>query len=59
MLSKAHSLVWLCRWSEEYRDHKVHTGEAIEDFEDFGKLGQSFVSVDELEEVDLGSGGVS
>jgi hypothetical protein len=25
------------------------TGEAIEDFEDFGKLGQGFVLVDEME----------
>jgi hypothetical protein len=59
MLSKADSLAWLCRRSEEYRNHKVHTSEAIEDFEDFGKLGQGFASVEELEEVDLWNGGLS
>jgi hypothetical protein len=31
----------------------------IEDFYDFGKLGQGFTSVDELEEVDLGGGDMS
>jgi hypothetical protein len=31
----------------------------VEDFDDFGKLGQGFASVDELEKVDLGEEGVS
>jgi hypothetical protein len=54
MLSKADNLAWLCRRLKEYQDHKVHTGEVIEDFEDFGKLGQGFASVDDLEEIDIG-----
>jgi hypothetical protein len=58
MLSKADNLAWLCRHSKEYQDHKVHTGEVIEDFEDFGKLGQGFASVDDLEEIDIGDGKV-
>jgi hypothetical protein len=57
-LSKVDSLAWLCRCSEEYWDQKVHAGEAIEDFEDFGKLGQGFASIDDLEEIDLGDGEV-
>jgi hypothetical protein len=28
--------------------------EAVEDLDDFGKLGRGFASVDDLEEVDLG-----
>jgi hypothetical protein len=48
----------LCQRLEEYRDHKVHIGEAIQDLEDFGKLGQGFVSLDELEEIDIGDGKV-
>jgi hypothetical protein len=32
------------------------TWEAIEDFEDIEKLGQSFSSVDPLEEIDIGDG---
>jgi hypothetical protein len=43
---------------KEYRGHKVDTSEAIEDFEDFGKLDQIFVSVDDMEEIDIGDGKV-
>jgi hypothetical protein len=31
-------------------------GEIVEDFDDIGKLGHGFSSVDELEEVDIGNG---
>jgi hypothetical protein len=58
MLSKADSLLWLCRCSDEYQDHKVRSSHAIEDFEDFSKLGQAFVLVNDMEEVDLGNGEV-
>jgi hypothetical protein len=58
MVSKVDNSAWLCRCLEEYRDHKVYIGEAIEDFEDFGKLGQGFASVDDLEEIDIGNGKV-
>jgi hypothetical protein len=54
MLSKIDSLAWLQKHVEEYRDHKGHASETVEDFDDFGKLGQGFSLIDELEEVDLG-----
>jgi hypothetical protein len=38
--------------------HKNDTCEAIEDFDDLGKLGQGFTSADPLEEVDIGDGTV-
>jgi hypothetical protein len=54
MLSKIDSLAWLQQHVEEYRDHEGHASETVEDFDDFGKLGQGFLLIDELEEVDLG-----
>jgi hypothetical protein len=55
MLSKADNLAWLCQCSEEYRDHIVHTSEAIENFENFSKLVQGFASVDDLRRLTLGT----
>jgi hypothetical protein len=55
MFSKVDNLAWLCQRSVEYRDHKVYSSEAIEDFR---KLGQGFASVDDLEEIDIGDGKV-
>jgi hypothetical protein len=33
-----------------------NTGELVEDFDEVGKLGSGFTSIDELEEVDIGDG---
>jgi hypothetical protein len=43
---------------DHYRAHKNDMCETIEDFDDFGKLGQGFTSADSLEEVDVGDGNV-
>jgi hypothetical protein len=37
-----------------YRLGKNDKSEVVEDFDEIGKLGQGFASIDELEEVDLG-----
>jgi hypothetical protein len=47
---------WLWHQREQYRSTMNDTWEAIEDFEDIEKLGQSFSSVDPLEEIDIGDG---
>jgi hypothetical protein len=52
------SLKWLQERTDEYRLNKNDMGEVVDDFDDLGKLGQGFSSVDELEEVDIGDGKV-
>jgi hypothetical protein len=49
---------WLQQRIDHYRAHKTDMCEAIEDLDDFGKLGQGFTSADTLEEVDIGDGTV-
>jgi hypothetical protein len=57
MMNKEESLKWLWR-TEEYRSNKNDIGEIVEDFDDMNKLGNRFVSSDELEEVDIGEGSI-
>jgi hypothetical protein len=33
-------------------------GDVVEDFDEFSKLGHNFLAVDELDEVDIGDGGI-
>jgi hypothetical protein len=47
---------WLQKHVEHYRAHKNDMFEAIEEMEDLDKLGPGFMSVDHLEEVDIGDG---
>jgi hypothetical protein len=56
MDSKEKNIEWLVRRMEEYRSLENGIGSAIEDLDGLGKLGQGFVSVDALEEIDIGSG---
>jgi hypothetical protein len=49
---------WLQQRIDHYRAHKNDMCEAIEDFDDLGKLGQGFTLVGPLEEVDIGDGTV-
>jgi hypothetical protein len=58
MLSRLDAIAWLERRIEEYRTGKLGLSEVVKDFDDVGKLGHDFASVDDLEEVDLGIGGV-
>jgi hypothetical protein len=46
------------RRAEEYRSPKNDIGDVVEDFDDVGKLGNGFVSTDELMEVDIEDEGV-
>jgi hypothetical protein len=54
MLSNDSSIKWLQKRTEEYRWSKNDMGEAVEDFDELGKLGQGFSSVDTLDKVDIG-----
>jgi hypothetical protein len=58
MSSRADNVPWLMRCTAEYRDGERGAAEVVEDLDDIRKLGQGFNSVDELEEIDLGKGGV-
>jgi hypothetical protein len=56
MISKENSIEWLARRREEYRSAKNGIQGVVEDFDEGGKLGHGLVSVDELEEVNIGDG---
>jgi hypothetical protein len=56
MLSKDNSIKWLQKGMEEYHWSKNDMGEAVEDFDELGKLDQDFSSVDTLDKVDIGDG---
>jgi hypothetical protein len=58
MVSKEGDIDWLVRWADEYRLAKNNISEVVEDFDDIGKLGYGFLTVDELDEVDIGDGAV-
>jgi hypothetical protein len=47
---------WLRYRTEQYRSAMNDMCEAIEDFDEVEKLGQSFSSADPLEEIDIGDG---
>jgi hypothetical protein len=47
---------WLWHCTEQYRFTTNDMCEAIEDFEEFKKLGQCFSSANPLEEIDIGDG---
>jgi hypothetical protein len=55
MISKAHALAWLHQRAKNY-DSKAGLSEVVEDFDEVGKLGQGFASVDDLVEVNVGQG---
>jgi hypothetical protein len=47
---------WLRHRTEQYRSTTNDMCEAIEDFDEVEKLGQDFLSVDPLEEIDIRDG---
>jgi hypothetical protein len=47
---------WLWHCTEQYRFTTNDMCETIEDFEEFKKLGQCFLSANPLEEIDIGDG---
>jgi hypothetical protein len=56
MTSWEKSIAWLQEHTVEYKVGKDGNSELIEDFDDVGKLGQGFSTVDDLQEVNLGEG---
>jgi hypothetical protein len=52
------NLEWLKHHVEQYRANNTDACEAIDDFDELDKLGQSFRLVDPLEQVDIGDGSV-
>jgi hypothetical protein len=56
MMNKEDTLEWLRRRTKEYRSLQNDAGEVVNDLRDIGKVGSGFVSVDELYEIDIGSG---
>jgi hypothetical protein len=58
MMNAKESMDWLAKWMEEYHSTGNDIGEIIEDFGDVGKLRRGFTSIDELDQIDIGDGGV-
>jgi hypothetical protein len=58
LMGKDKSITWLQERTTEYRAGKDGISELVEDFDDVGKLGQGFLVVDELQEVNLGEGNI-
>jgi hypothetical protein len=56
MLTMAKKIEGLCHRTKEYHSGKNDTDRVIEDLENEGKLGQRLLSVDSLDEVDIGDG---
>jgi hypothetical protein len=54
MEGKEDTLAWSQQHTEDHRAGNVGLSEVVEDFDDVGKLGQGFASVDDLVEIDLG-----
>jgi hypothetical protein len=55
-MSVQKNVEWLQHLMKQYRCNTNDMSEAIEDFEEVEKLGQSFSSTDPLEEIDIGDG---
>jgi hypothetical protein len=53
MMSKGDTIKWLEKRTEDYRSAMNSIGEFVEDFDEVGKLGNGFESVDELEEMNI------
>jgi hypothetical protein len=59
MMSVSKDLEWLSRWTVEYHSYTDDVMGVMEDLDELGKLGRSFSSMDDLEEVDIGDGVIS
>jgi hypothetical protein len=53
-MSTQNNVEWLQHLTEQYWSTTNDMCEVIEDFDEVGKLGQGFLSVDPLEEIDIG-----
>jgi hypothetical protein len=49
-------LEWLSRRTEEYHSSKDDAVGVVEDFDEIGKLGWGFSSMDDLDKVDISDG---
>jgi hypothetical protein len=59
MMSVNKDLEWLSRQTTEYHSYPDDAMGVVEDFDELGKLGRGFSSMDDLEEVDIGDGVIS
>jgi hypothetical protein len=55
MMLVSKDLVWLSRWTAEYRSYTEDAMGVMEDLDELGKLGRGFSFMDDLEEVDMES----
>jgi hypothetical protein len=55
-MSVQKNVEWLRHRTEQYRSITNDMCEAIEDFDKVEKIGQDFLSVDPLKEIDIGDG---
>jgi hypothetical protein len=55
-MSMQKNVEWIRHCTEQYRSTTNDMCEVIEDFNEVEKLGQGFLSVDPLEEIDIGDG---
>jgi hypothetical protein len=53
MMSKGDTIKWLKKRTVDYRSAMNSIREFVEDFDEVGKLGNGFESVDELEEMNI------
>jgi hypothetical protein len=58
MPGREETLAWLMQRTKDHQAGRVGMHEVVEDFDDVGKLGQGFTTVDDLEEVDHGGGSI-
>jgi hypothetical protein len=58
MMDKDKSITWLQERTAEYKVRKDGVSELVEDFNDVEKLGQGFLAMDELQEVNLSEGNI-
>jgi hypothetical protein len=56
MLNKEDNIRLLQRRTAEYRSVGNDIGGVVDDFDEMGKLGRGFTSINQLEEVDIGNG---
>jgi hypothetical protein len=54
MVSKERDITWLQGWVNKYHSEVNGMCEAVDDFDDIGKLGQGFMSIDKLDEINMG-----
>jgi hypothetical protein len=58
MMLVSKDLEWLSRKTAEYHSYTDDAMGMVEDLDELGKLGRGFFSMDDLEKLDIGDGGI-